>query len=109
MGDLVGRPAERTLSPMWSVFRFSLCRGGERAYRDALEILRGAGFRQAPAPEPVDADAPFPAAVVADVGGSPADVTRAIFEALQAAGLRPTAVSGCAIVERPPAEHAALV
>jgi len=32
---------------MWTVFRFSLSGGGERAYRDALDILRGAGFRRA--------------------------------------------------------------
>ncbi len=92
---------------MWSVFRFSLSDGGDRAYRDALEILRGAGFRRAPAPGRFDGLAPFPAAVVADVRRSPADVTRAIFEALHEAGLRPVAVSGCAIAERPPVEHAA--
>ena len=92
---------------MWTVFRFSLCCGGDRAYREALEILRGAGFRHVPGPPPAGADAPFPAAVLADVGRSPADVTRAIFEALDEAGLHPVAVSGCAIGEQPPAERAA--
>ncbi len=85
---------------MWTVFRFSLC-GGERAYRDALEILRGAGFRRAGAAA-VDADSPFPAAVVADVRSDPSDVTRAIFSALRDAGLRPVGVSGARIAAPPP-------
>ena len=93
---------------MWSVFRFSLSDGGERAYRDALEILRGAGFRRAPdAAAPCETGAPFPAAVVADVRRSPAEVTRIIFVALHEAGLRPVGVSGCRAAERPPAELAA--
>jgi hypothetical protein len=81
---------------MWMLFRFSLC-GGERAYRDALEILRGAGFQRAGGGDVLDAEAPFPAAVVADVRNEPADVTRAIFSALREAGLRPVGVSGAAI------------
>ncbi len=86
---------------MWTVFRFSLCGGGAPAYRDALEILRGAGFRSAAGAQAIDADAPFPAAVVADVRTEPADVTRAIFSALREAGLRPMGVSGAPVA--PPA------
>jgi hypothetical protein len=96
---LVARLPERTLFPVWTVFRFSLSGGGARAYRDALEILRGAGFRQAPGP--LDPSAAFPASVLAEVRRDPADVTRAIFSALADAGLRPVAVSGCRARERP--------
>jgi hypothetical protein len=106
-GGLVARPPERTLSPMWTLFRFSL-RGGEaRAYGDALEILRGAGFRRADAGTAIDADAPFPVAVVADVRSEPADVTRAIFSALHEAGLHPVGVSGAPMTLPPPATVAA--
>ncbi|HET8539634.1 MAG TPA: hypothetical protein VFL83_07155 [Anaeromyxobacter sp.] len=87
---------------MWTVFRFSLASGDARAYREALEILGGAGFRPRPA-GPIDAGAPFPAAVVGDVQRAAADVTRVIFAALAEAGLRPVAVSGCALAEAPPA------
>jgi hypothetical protein len=90
---------------MWTVFRFSLSGGCARAYRDALEILRGAGFRQAD--EPLDPAAPFAASVLADVHRDPADVTRAIFSALGDAGLRPVAVSGCRLPERPRVEYVA--
>lgn len=86
---------------MWTLFRFSLCGGGARAYGEALEILRGAGFRCAETGEAIDADAPFPAAVVADVGGEPAEVTRVIFSTLREAGLRPVGVS-CAPLALPP-------
>jgi hypothetical protein len=82
---------------MWMICRFSLCGGGERAYRDALEILRGAGFQRAGGDDALDDRAPFPAAVVADVRNEPEDITRAIFSALREAGLRPVAVSGAAI------------
>jgi hypothetical protein len=88
---------------MWSVFRFSLAGGGARAYRDALAILRGAGFERA-SPAELDQDAPFPAAVVADVPRSPDDVTRVIFAALSEAGLRPVGVSGCRMPPRPPVD-----
>ncbi len=92
---------------MWTVFRFSLSGGGARAYRDALEILRGAGFRRAPGPERIGADGTFPGAVVADVRRDPAEITRAIFEALHEGGLHPVAVTGCAIGERLAAERTA--
>ncbi len=88
-----------TLSPVWTVFRFALRDGDARAYRDALRILRGAGFRGLPAPGPAGCDAPFPAAVLADVDRAPPDVTRVIFAALWDAGLHPVAVSGCALAE----------
>lgn len=93
---------------MWTVFRFSLCGAGAREYRDALELLRGAGFRCAPSAETIDAAAPFPAAVVADVRRSPDEVTRVIFAALSEAGLRPVAVSGCPVAARPGADPAEL-
>jgi hypothetical protein len=93
---------------MWSVFRFSLSDGGERAYRDALEILRGAGFRRAPDPVArCEPGAAFPAVVVGDVRRSPAEVTRIIFVTLDEAGLRPVGVSGCRAAERPSPERAA--
>ncbi len=91
---------------MWTVFRFGLSGGGALAYERALRILRRAGFRAA-LPASACPDASFPAAVLADVRGSPDDVTRAIFSALREAGLRPIGVSGCALEERPPAERAA--
>lgn len=90
---------------MWTVFRFSLAGGGERAYRAALEILSGAGFRRAGGP--VDLAATFPAAVLAEVPRTPADVTRAIFEALHEAGLRPVGVCGCRADARPSPERGA--
>ncbi|HEX9049351.1 MAG TPA: hypothetical protein VF841_02350 [Anaeromyxobacter sp.] len=92
---------------MWMRVRFSLSGGGERAYREALEILRGAGFgpEEAGAGEPIEVGAPFPAAVIADVRREPAEVTRAVFSALRAAGLRPLGVSG-APVALPPAARA---
>ena len=91
---------------MWSVYRFSLS-GGARAYCDALEILRHAGFRRAAAREPLEGAATFPAAVVTDARRDPADVTRIIFAMLQEAGLRPVSVSGCRVAERPPAVRGA--
>jgi hypothetical protein len=87
---------------MWTLFRFSL-RGGARAYGDALEILRGAGFQRADVAAALDPDAPFPAAVVADVRSEPADVTRAIFSALHEAGLHPVGVSGAPVTLPPDA------
>jgi hypothetical protein len=92
---------------MWTVFRFSLCGGDTRAYHRALEILRGAGFRIAVGPKPIEPDAPFPAAVLADVQRAPSEVTRVIFGALLEAGLHPVAVSGCPLGEQPPAERGA--
>lgn len=91
---------------MWTIFRFSLRAGGAGAYREALEILRAAGFREAHAEDAIDADAPFPARVVADVRSEPADVTRAIFSALQEAGLHPVGVCG-APATLPPSPSAA--
>ncbi len=99
-GCLVARPAERTLNPVWTVVRFSLC-GDARAYRDALEILSSAGFRGAGAAAALDLDAPFPASVVGEVRTDPADATRAVFEVLREAGLRPTGVSATRVAPRP--------
>ncbi len=85
---------------MWTLLRFSLSGGGARAYRDALELLRRAGFRRAGA-ERIDPDAAFPAAVVGDVGTEPEEATRAVFAVLREAGLRPVAVSGARVALRP--------
>lgn len=91
---------------MHALFRIALSGGGDRAYRDALEILAGAGFRRAGA-GPVDPRATFPAAVLAEVWRDPADVTRAIFAVLREAGLRPVAVTGCRVAERRPVARVA--
>jgi hypothetical protein len=92
---------------MWTIFRFSLHARRAGAYREALEILRAAGFRRAGADDAIDADAPFPAGVVADVRSEPADVTRAIFSALHEAGLHPVGVSGAPLTVPPPVGAAA--
>ncbi len=73
---------------MWTVVQFELRSPG---YRTAFELLAGAGF--APHRRPGDGSpGPFPAAVVRDVFQDPAVLTRAIFEALDEAGLAPVAV-----------------
>jgi hypothetical protein len=82
---------------MWTIFRFALSDADPRAYEEAYEILEGAGFSRAPE-EPLEGprgDPPFPAAVMADVRQGTAAVTRAIFDRLGEARLRPLAVTGC--------------
>jgi hypothetical protein len=73
---------------MWTVVQFSL---RSPDYRTAFALLAGAGF--APHRRPAASDGAFPAAVVRDLFQDPAVVTRAVFEALDQAGLGPVAVS----------------
>ena len=75
---------------MWTIVRFALRR--DLDYRPAFELLAGAGFRPHRTPGAADEDA-FPAAVVADLFQDPAVVTRAVFEGLLEAGLRPVGVA----------------
>ncbi len=77
---------------MWTVIRFVL--GDEAGYPTAFELLRGAGFREHRGSDSPGVREVFPAAAVADVFQDPAVVTRAVFEALAAARLRPIAVTG---------------
>ena len=75
---------------MWTIVRFELHRAS--GYRAAFEILAGAGFvpHRRPAAAPAE---PLPAAVVRDLFQDPAVVTRAVFEALESAGLAPVGVA----------------
>lgn len=80
---------------MWTIVRFALDRGGD-AYQGAFDLLARAGFERCGELLPGGVEEPvLPAAVVADVVQDPAVVSRAIFDALGAAGLRPVAVTGC--------------
>jgi hypothetical protein len=74
---------------MWTVVRFEL-RAGPR-YAEAFDLLRAAGFQphRRPAPDTTDC---LPAAVVRDLFQDPAVVSRAVFEALDDAGLAPVGV-----------------
>jgi hypothetical protein len=84
---------------MWTIVRFALRRDPD--YRDALDLLAHAGFQRHRAPGDGDGEA-FPAAVVADLFQDPAVVTRAVFEALAEAGLRPVGVAAAHVdVARP--------
>lgn len=92
---------------MWTVFRFALSGADDRAYREAYDILRGAGFaRASEVAAPSDLGS-FPAAVVADVTQDPSAVTRVIFAALAEARLRPLAVTGCPAAWEPRLEAGA--
>jgi hypothetical protein len=75
---------------MWTVVRFGLRRG--RDYRAAFELLAHAGFAPHRRPGPEEAE-PFPAAAVRDLFQDPAVVSRAVFEALDEAGLSPVGVA----------------
>jgi hypothetical protein len=74
---------------MWTVVQFEI---RSRDYRTAFDLLGGAGFvpHRTPATESQE---PFPAAVVRDLFQDPAVITRAVFEALDQAGLAPVAVA----------------
>ena len=91
---------------MWTIVRFALW--GAHDYGEAFELLAGAGFARHPAPAPDRAE-PFPAAVVVDRCQDPAVVTRAVFEALHGAGLRPMGVIAAPLdAARAPRGRAAL-
>jgi hypothetical protein len=75
---------------MWTVVRFGLRGAGD--YGAAFELLARAGFAEHRRPAP-DAPGPFPAAAVRDLFQDPAVVSRAIFEALDEAGLAPLGVT----------------
>jgi hypothetical protein len=74
---------------MWTVVQFALLR--ERDYRVAFDVLASCGFRAHRMPSRGDVRA-YPAAVVADLAGDTASITRAAFERLAIAGLCPVAV-----------------
>jgi hypothetical protein len=74
---------------MWTVVQFELRSPG---YRTAFDLLAGAGFVPHRRPG-AGSGGPFPAAVARDLFQDPAVVTRAIFEALDDAGLSPVAVA----------------
>ena len=85
---------------MWTLIRFALAEG--TGYGTAFEILRQAGFRAHQVPDSPRACSAMPAAVVADVLQDPAVLSRAVFEALAEARLRPVVVAGCEIGFRRP-------
>jgi hypothetical protein len=74
---------------MWTLVQFELASSD---YRTAFEVLGGAGFVTHRRPGP-GAPEVFPAAVARDLFQDPAVVTRAVFEALDQAGLAPVAVA----------------
>jgi hypothetical protein len=74
---------------MWTVVQFELRSPG---YRVAFDLLAGAGFVPHRRPG-AGSGGPFSAAVVRDLFQDPAVVSRAIFEALDEAGLSPVAVA----------------
>ena len=75
---------------MWTVVRFELRRAS--GYPAAFAILAGAGFVPHRRPAAASAQS-LPAAVVRDLFQDPAVVTRAVFDALDAAGLAPVGVA----------------
>jgi hypothetical protein len=75
---------------MWTVVRFELRRASD--YRAAFDLLAAAGFAPHRLPAPDSAE-PFPAAVVRDLFQDPAVVGRAVFEALDEAGLSPIGIA----------------
>lgn len=90
---------------MWTIVRFQLCRAS--GYRAAFELLRAAGFAPHRTPAPSLAE-PLPAAVVRDLFQDPAVVTRAVFEALDEAGLAPVGVSAAHVDVSAPRDRRAL-
>jgi hypothetical protein len=85
---------------MWTIVNFALQRDAD--YRAAFDLLAPAGFRPHRKPSEGEQDA-FPAAVVAELFQDPAVITRAVFEGLHDAGLRPVGVTACHVeVARPP-------
>jgi hypothetical protein len=80
---------------MWTIIRFALADGA--GYGKAFEILRHAGFRAHRVSDPPRACTVLPGAVVGEALQDPALVSRAVFEALAEARLRPVAVTGCQV------------
>jgi len=91
---------------MWTVVRFELRDTCD--YRRAFDLLACAGFGAHRRPAAAGAE-PLPAAVVRDLFQDPAVVTRAVFEALCEAGLRPVGVAAAHVdVARAARRHPAL-
>jgi hypothetical protein len=80
---------------MWTIVRFALADGA--GYDKAFEILRSAGFSAHRASDPPRACTVLPGAVVGEALQDPSVVSRAVFEALVEARLRPVAVTGCLV------------
>jgi hypothetical protein len=93
---------------MWTVIRFALSSAEPGPYRAAFELLGRSGFQPHRRPGP-GACAVFPASVVADLLQDPAVVSRAIFEALADARLRPVMVTGAHVEVRASARPASPV
>ena len=93
---------------MWTVIRFALSSAEPGPYRAAFELLGRSGFQPHRRPGP-GACAVFPASVVADLLQDPAVVSRAIFEALAEARLRPVMVTGAHVEVRARARPASPV
>jgi hypothetical protein len=91
---------------MSTLLKFALQPGEEHAYLAAFRILASIGFDAvegvdpAPHPHAHGAGCAFRGAAVGEVPGDPEEICRSVFEALQAARLRPVAVMGRR-VERP--------
>jgi len=100
-GHLVGRlPCWRfTDRVMWTVIRFALSSAEPARYRAAFELLRRSGFQPHRRPGDTEGEV-LPASVVADLLQDPAVVSRAIFEALAGAHLRPVMVTGAHVEVR---------
>jgi hypothetical protein len=91
---------------MCTIVRFALLSEGD--YRPAFDLLAHAGFHLHRTPATADGE-PLPAAVVADLLQDPAVITRAVFEGLHDAGLRPVAVIASQVdVARAPRAASAL-
>lgn len=84
---------------MWTVIRFALATAEPGKYRTAFEMLGHSGFQPHRRPADGGSDV-LPASVVADLLQDPAVVSRAVFEALTAARLRPVMVTGAHIEVR---------
>ncbi len=85
---------------MWTVIRFALSGADPAPYRAAFDLLRRSGFQPHRRPEDAGTCDVFPASVVADLLQDPGVVSRAIFEALAGARLRPVMVAGAHVEVR---------
>jgi hypothetical protein len=84
---------------MWTVIRFALSSAEPGPYRAAFDLLGRSGFQPHRRPGDGACDV-LPASVVADLLQDPAVVSRAIFEALAGARLRPVMVTGAHVEVR---------